>query len=464
MSWLVSHAIAVFAFLLAVVALPSLVRSRSGPGASYGWLLAILLVPYVGIPAWLLFGGRKLHRLAARRRELLASRHSDRGPAVEPGTGLAGSLSRILTAAGAPPPRDGCSLTVLRNGEEAHGALVSLIEEARSSLVLSTYLVGDDPVGNDLLDRLRRRAEAGVEVRLLLDAFGSWGARSAALRALGRAGGRVARFMPFLHVPFRGRANLRNHRKLAVADGRLAFVGGMNLAREYLGPTAWEGRWTDLAVQFRGPAVTDLIDVFRSDWAFATGELLPDAAPSAAPEPDGRARLQVVASGPDVATDTLIDTLLTSVYEARERIWLATPYFVMDSALSQALELALRRGLDLRILVPGRSNHLLADLAGGAGLRRLEAAGARVFRHETMMHAKLVIVDESVALLGSANVDPRSLLLDFEVGVLAFGPSEVRALAGWLEPVMSRSSSEPARPGRLRRLGETVGAFIAPLV
>jgi cardiolipin synthase len=267
--------------------------------------------------------------------------------------------------------------------------------------------------------------------------------------------------MPVVHRPFRGHANLRLHRKIVVVDGKIGIVGGMNLAREYMGPTPFDGRWRDLSARIVGPAIGDLEAVFAADWAFAAGESLPL---SPVVDGTGGARIQVVGSGPDVQSDRIYDAFLTAVYGARQRLWIATPYFVPNEELARAILLAVRRGVDVRILVPAHSNHRLADLAGAGYLRELEAAGAGVFAFAPgMMHAKVILVDDTLAALGSANLDMRSLFLDYEIALFFSSPEEVTALADWfasLWPACGRLT--PA--GRARLAVEGVARLLGPLV
>jgi cardiolipin synthase len=271
--------------------------------------------------------------------------------------------------------------------------------------------------------------------------------------------------MPVLHVPLRGRTNLRNHRKLVVVDGRIGMVGGMNLAREYLGPTPLEGRWRDVAMRIEGPAVFELAALFRSDWEFASKEALPPPdLDSGQPVMPG-ASIQVAPSGPDVPEDVLYDALLTALFEARSRIWIATPYFVPDEAIARALELAARRGVDVRIVVPWPSNHRLADVAGGSYLRQIEAAGAHVLLHrQGMMHAKVMVIDESYAILGSANLDMRSLFLNYEIGLFFHSPAEIELLAGWYQSLAGTTTEGLPKAGRARLVAEDLGRLLAPLV
>ncbi len=447
------HLVAVVVFALAVLFAARVLRERRSPASTFAWLLTIGLVPEVGVPLYLLFGGRKIRRRASQKQDVPADSS----------------------------PLPGNRALVLANGEEAFAAVLALLEQARRSIHLATFILADDDVGRAVVDTLTRKAADGVEVRVLVDDLFAWRAGRRRLARLRRAGGKVAFFMPVLRLPLRGRRpDLRNHRKILVVDGEAALVGGMNIAREYMGPTPHPRRWRDVAMRIDGPAALALDDVFRVDWAFAARELVARGQPvladrgSLSLEPSsssvselssfGDAIVRVVLSGPDVREDLFYDAMLVSFFAARRRIWIATPYFVPDEALTHALALAARRGVDVRIIVPARSNHWSADLAGAGYLRQVEEAGGRIFRYSpAMMHGKVIVIDD-LGTLGSANMDIRSLFLNYEVALFFTSDAEVAALAAWFESLLHDCRCGMPHPGPVRALAEDVGRLLSPLV
>lgn len=450
---LLSHLLSIVGLVLGLVVIAHVLAERRAPQSTLAWVLAIVLIPYLGVPLYLVFGGRKLKRDAGRKEQLYEGGARRALPA-------ASGVAAMLTASGAPAPRPGNRVQLLPSGEEAYRATLDLIDGARRTIRLSTLILANDEVGQAIVSRLIAKAQAGIEVRLLIDALFRFRAPRRLLASLRKAGARVAWFMPVWHLPFRGHANLRLHRKVLLADGVTAVLGGMNLAREYMGPTPLEGRWRDLGIRVEGPAVADVEEVFRADWRFAAGESL---AASPQPAPAGSSVIQVVGSGPDAPTDLLYDAFLSSVFEARRRLWIATPYFVPDDALTRALVLAVKRGVDVCVLLPERSNHLSADLAGATYLRQLADAGARVARFRGgMMHAKVLISDDAVGVIGSANFDMRSLLLDYEIALLLSSREEIDALVRWYESTLA-GCGELAPAGRARVLVEGVARLIGPL-
>lgn len=459
--WIIPHVFSVLGFLLAVLLLSRILREHRPPASTLAWLLAIVLVPYVGVPLYFLIGGRKHRRLAARK-DLLE--YAPSLTAAEADAVTTHPIQRILLSGGAPRTSSGERLQLFTSGEEAYAHMMQLFESARQSIDISTFILGGDVTGIAVLDALALRAAQGVRVRLLLDGLFLFRPSRKSIARFTRAGGRLAVFMPLLRLPFRGPANLRNHRKIIVVDGERALVGGMNLASEYMGDSPRSDRWLDVGLAIEGPAVAHIHNVFRSDWAFASGDA---AAPITYPllRRCGEASCQVVASGPDVPDDTYYDAVLTALFQARERIWIATPYFIPDEAITRGLVLAARRGVDVTLLVPLRSNHLSADIAGGSYLRQIEKAGGRVRPYDKgMMHAKVMVIDHDMAVLGSANLDMRSLFLDYEIAVFIYSAPEIERFKRWFEALLGDCTDGLPAPGRMRALAEDLGRLLAPLM
>ena len=451
---LASHLLSIVGLGMGAVLIANVLGQRRTPQSTLAWLLAIVLIPYVGVPLYIVFGGRKLKRDAALKVPLYGPDEPAALPAADAG------IAAMLTSSGAPPPRSGNGIDLLSTGEDAYRATIDLIGQARRSIHLSTLILAGDEVGTEIVARLAEKARAGVQVRVLVDALFRLRTPRRLLRELRNAGARTAWFMPVWHLPFRGHANLRLHRKALVVDGASAVIGGMNIAREYMGPVPLPGRWVDLAARVAGPAVADVSAIFRADWRFACGELLEEPAH---PGARGNSLIEVVGSGPDSPSDLLYDAFLSSVFAARRRFWIATPYFVPDEALTRALAIAARRGVDVRVLVPARSNHLSADLAGASYLRQLAESGVTIARfRKGMLHAKLILADESLAVLGSANFDMRSLFLDYEIALFLSRAEEVAELSRWYEAILADCDAlVPA--GRIRKLVEGVARLVGPL-
>jgi cardiolipin synthase len=326
-------------------------------------------------------------------------------------------------------------------------------------------------VGKRLVKLLAQRAKEGVKVRLLLDGLGCFLSAGSFCDPIRRAGGEVVKFMPVMPLQTPHSANLRNHRKIAIFDHHTAAVGGRNLAVEYMGPTYLKRRWRDLGGVIEGPAVRLLDEIFLADWAFASGQPLAELQkelPLDPPAPVGDSEVQIVASGPDVAGDPLYEGILSLVQQAERSVWIVTPYFIPDEVLQRSLMVQARAGIDVRLVVPVKSNHPITDLARRHALRALQAAGVKVLLYGPgMNHAKMLLVDEETGLFGSANMDLRSLFLNFEVGAVTYSPADAAVIGDWMREIFTHSKPMAQPTGKYRlfpTIGEEIARLLAPLL
>jgi cardiolipin synthase len=457
-------------FILAFFLVARLMSEKRAPANTFAWLLIIVLVPWVGVPLYLLLGGRKLRRLASLKSHLR--------PTLPPGSGSPfraadSPIVHTVVSAGAAPPVTGNALRLITNGEDAYAQLEHHIKTAKKNIHITSFILGNDDTGRRVVKLLAQRAREGVKVRLLLDSVGSMFTRGIFVHPLRMAGGKIGSFMPVLPFTTRWSANLRNHRKIAVFDHCTAIVGGHNLAREYLGPTKLARRWQDFGAVIEGPAAALVHEVFIADWCFATRES-PDALHAEIPadcaaQSRGNADLQVVASGPDVPGDPLYEGIVSMIQEAKQSIWIVTPYFIPDDVLLRSLMVKARSGVEVTLIVPRGSNHPVADLARRHYVRELQRAGARVLLfYPGMLHAKAMIVDDQAAFFGSPNFDLRSLFVNFEIGVLVHSTAEIAAMKTWATELAKRCEvSKPDRRRKTRILGnvvEDLSRLLAPLL
>ena len=446
--WLTVHGLVTFVAVLLYAITAHVLQQRRHPTAAIAWVLFILLMPYLALPAFLTFGSRKQAR--PRNRPLLAL----------PATDAEGPWAiQTALALGQPQPAPYEDLRIHADGAAALDALWQTIDSAEHTLDLCTFIIGRDAVGYALIDHLIAKARAGVQVRLMLDGLGSLMSRRPNLRPLRAAGIQFTLFVPPLHSPLKGRTNLRDHRKLLVADAGFGtqrlWCGGRNLASEYFEGEGGAPPWHDLSFDLRGAFVRQASALFEHDWAFANGrkrhiEIEGPRAETASPE-----SAQMIASGPDQADDTVYSLLVTAAYRARRRIALITPYFVPDSALLTALCLAARRGVQVDLLLPARSNHRMSDVARRRAIRALAAAGANIWVAPHMVHAKLAVIDDTLALAGSTNLDSRSLFLNYELMVAFHDREAIARFASWFEHEMAGAESfVPKRAGLFADVAE----------
>ncbi|WP_201353284.1 phospholipase D-like domain-containing protein [Hydrogenimonas urashimensis] len=436
--------------ILIVVSFLHMLYQRRSPTSMIAWLFAMVVVPYLATLVYLVIGTRKIPAKQAKR--------TTGKPTAQTGNPIEG----ILRNNGIPEATYGNEVRLIFDGVEAFSYLQRAIREARRTIWISTYVFKDDDVTRRLGDLLIERARAGVTVKLLIDAVGSWGVyfRRKPLRRLKEAGVDVRFFMPIFQSPRSNYINLRNHRKIYLFDQRAVLTGGMNLSEEYLGPTPVPNRWEDMLLYAEGPVVHRYAEVFAADWRFATGERLPLEPMN---EGKGEAYMQVVPSGPDIPGDALFEAIVSAAFFVRKRLWIVTPYFVPDEAMMLAQRIAHHKGVDVKLITPRKSNHRIADLARSSYMRELAEEGIDVALYEgNMLHAKAILFDDLGAMLGSVNLDNRSLLLNYEVVSFCYSEAIIRHTERWMQSLLADSSYGLAPASKVRRLGENVMRIFAP--
>ena len=431
--------IALLEIVLILAVIPWILMTKKDATAAVAWCLVVILVPFVGVLLFWVFGYTFVYRPLNRRRRhrrLFRTIHPPQTREAAHGAGRESKpdsawndLGQMALKVNAFPISDGNAVTLYHDTQQTFDGLLEAIRTARHHVHLEFFIVHADDTGKQLLDLLAQKAREGVEVRLLVDAVGSLHLKRRALRPLKAAGGKVCAFLPLNPIQSRIRINLRNHRKIIVVDGRVGFTGGMNIGDEYLGKNAWFGYWRDSFLRLEGPAVAGLQRIFAEDWDFTCREPLNSKAyfpelPSA-----GEAVVQVVESGPDQQINTIREIYFAAILSARERLWIASPYFVPDNGLLDALRLARYRGVDVRLLTIHRPDHYVSFYASRYYLTDMLAVGVKVYQYKKgMMHSKLMMVDGQWAMVGSANLDNRSLRLNFEAGCILHTPELVAEL------------------------------------
>ncbi len=436
--------------LLTYVLTTRVEHERRPPSIAIAWVLGLVAIPYLALPLYLLFGRRKLQR--------------------QPPPALAQRLGRhwaedLIMSFGLPAASD-ARVRLHADGAISRAALFDTFARARSRLDVCTYILGDDAVGREITDRLSDCVRAGVRVRLLIDGVGAIQLPRAQFRALHERGIETAVFSPLLARRTNGPRNLRNHRKMVIADGAVLWAGGRNLAAEYFVAVAGHAAWCDLSFDLDGAVAAAAAKQFDADWlastaASGTASAREFSATQAATPSDPAQlaptglRAQFLPSGPDQSEDTVQALLIDACFRAEHRLLAVTPYFVPDANLSLAMRLAARRGVSIDVFLPARSNHLLADFARSRALRGLAAVGVSFHLLPFMVHAKAMLFDDSLAVVGSPNLDSRSLLLNYESAFVLYGADEIRWLENWIGGLRQAASPfEPRPPTLLRDLAE----------
>jgi cardiolipin synthase len=463
---LLAHFSTVAGFILALFLIARLMSERKAPANTFAWLLVIVFIPWLGVPLYLLIGGRKLRRLAKNKKALLPVL-----PAIcrAEAKNVCVPVARTVAGAGGFEPVGGNRVRFLLTGEEDFAELERLILGAKRSIHIASFILSNDVTGLRFVEILAQRAREGIKVRLLLDALGCFRTSRSFVDPIRKAGGEVGRFMPVLPFTSRGSANLRSHRKVAIFDGTVAMVGGRNIAREYMGSAVFPKRWRDFGAVIEGPAAIVLGEVFTADWCFVTREepetIRSDSHAGGAPI-SGDCDLQVVASGPDVPGDPLYEGIVSMIQQAERNIWIVTPYYIPDDVLQRSLIVKARAGCKVTLIVPAKSNHPVTDFARRNFTRELLRAGANVLLYNAgMIHAKAIVVDDTVALFGSPNFDLRSLFVNFEVGVFVYTKREIDLMKAWVDDV-TKQCVVPTLTKRsfLTSVAEDLCRLLAPIL
>jgi cardiolipin synthase len=471
--------------VVALTLVPLALLRRKDPSSTIAWILALLFLPGLGAFLFLAFGRQRVRWPAKRKREvdaLVRAELAAHAPGVLPSPDDSAvffaespvtDLERALFKVGAHLTHgrasSGNRLEPLLGGNATYDALGAAIDGACHHVHAEYYLIRNDATGAWFKDRLLAAAKRGVEVRLLCDAYGCLGVPASYFRALTKGGVRVGTFLPMRSMLLQP-VNLRNHRKIVVVDGTVAFTGGLNIGDEYRGQMKGVGEWRDLHVRIEGAAARDLQRVFIQDWSFVAREVLHPAAYFPAPgKGGGGATIAIIPSGPDTANEAIERIFFGAIAGSQKHAWITTPYFVPDEAITVALELAAMRGVDVKILLPSHSNHRVTFHAGRSYYERLLEAGVKIYEYlPGIVHAKAMVIDGTVSLVGSANMDLRSFRLNFEVHALVHDRDVARRLEEGFAAYIAKSQlvSLPAwRERGLRlRMYEGAARLVSPLL
>lgn len=452
---------------------------RRAPAATLGWLLGMALLPVVGLAVFYILGPQRLQR--QRQRRLRSRRDANLRASIQrlarqmpQASPRLHHLARLVTATTRFPVCSASEVHLLVGGAATFDDMITSIATARHHIHLEFYIFEPDHTGQRLLAALAERARAGVQVRLLVDALGSKRLGRRHCRELLNAGGELALFHPArLGRRIRPVINFRTHRKILVIDGSLGYTGGVNITDEEDSRLTADA-YHDVHLRLRGGAVNWLQTVFLEDWRYAqreqgrhAGAPLRDYAPYLPQQAAGDEAVQIMASGPDSPMQAIHRVFIAAIQAAHQRLWLTTPYFVPSEAAMLALTSAALRGVDVRVLVPQQSDSRLVTAAAQSYFDELIRCGVKVYEYQaSMLHSKTLVADEMVGIIGTANFDNRSFLLNYEVCAVVYGPRFARTLAAQFRADLRHARRVPhgRRCGFTRRLVQSVARLCSPLL
>jgi cardiolipin synthase A/B len=443
--------------LASVLASVHVILRKRDTRAAIGWVGLVWLVPGVGALLYVLLGVNRIRRRAiALHRKVRASTvqqalrvalEDECVTPVEIDIGMS-PLARLAATVSGRPLTTGNRIVPLVDGDKAYPAMLAAIEEAKTSISLCSYIFDNDAVGRRFVEALEGAVRRGVQVRVLVDGIGARYSFPPIYRLLRRQGVPVARFLPSLAPTNVAFFNLRNHRKVMVVDGRVAFSGGMNIRAGHVIADEPKHPVRDLHFRLEGPIVRQLQDVFNEDWMFTTRELLHGEQWYPKLSDAGNTAARVITDGPDVDFDALRTVIMGALSCARRSVRIMTPYFLPDGSMIGALAVAALRGVRVDVVLPSEGNLTVVQWASMAQVWQVIEPGCRVFLSPPPFdHTKLMVVDETWAMVGSTNWDPRSLRLNFELNVECYDTTLASALDR-----MVQSRIDESRPLTMRDL------------
>ena len=448
-----------------------IITDNRNPLKTLPWIIVLLLAPVAGLVFYFFFGQnlskqriisrRTRKRITLQREE---AEHTGCPDLPEQYRPLAQLLRRTCHAV----PLYGSRITPYTDGGAKMEALLGEIARAHHHIHLQYYILSDDETGRRLRDALAAKAREGVRVRILYDDVGCSGVKKAFFREMREAGIEVHAFLHVKFPRFTSKVNYRNHRKIVVIDGRTGFIGGMNIADRYVRGTEW-GSWRDTHVRIEGSGVAGLQIAFLSDWSATTKRHIagPEYFPAAKRYTDDI--LQIVAGGPFGKWRTLLQAESYAVANARRRVWIQTPYYLPSDVLNTALQTAALAGTDVRLMLPARSDSKLIDLASHSYLDDMMRAGVKILFYEPgFLHSKLLIADDALTVIGSANMDFRSFEHNFEVNAFVCDEEFTARMAAIFDSDAAKchavTPGEWFRRPRRRRWAESFMRVFSPLM
>lgn len=468
-----------------ILAITVVFIERKNPTSTIAWLMALFLLPIVGFVLYLFFG-QSFYRdrmfkvkieedevltnlIQYQKKELFSQEMKESEPVPD-------AYKRMMVMLMESNQALVTTNNVVRtyvDGDEKFQDLLEAIRGAQDHIHMEYYILKDDEIGNEIFAALTERAQAGVTVRFLGDGLGAAGPKGKFFEAYRAAGGKLAFFFPSLFSISHPRINYRNHRKIAVIDGKVGFIGGFNIGDDYLSRIPEWAPWRDTAVRISGNAVLTMQIRFFLDWNYASKDDTVDYDPRYfpdLPQPAGTGvPIQIVSGGPDTYWNPIKESYLKLITLASESVYIQTPYFIPDESIMDALRMAALAGIDVRIMMPAKPDHPFVYWAGYSYIEQLLEAGVRAYTYDTgFIHAKTIVVDEVAASVGSANWDVRSFRLNFETNAVMYDQAVAKELKEYFlsdlsvctELTQERFSSLP----RIIKIKQSVSRLFSPLL
>lgn len=429
-NWILGALSIFFTFSALFIGIVIFLENRH-PSQTLTWFVVLAAFPLVGFFFYMLFGRnyrkKKMFDQKALTDQEAFSRFEQNRPLDDEQMQMMGDHQKLLfklaQKLGKSPISFNTDTKVLTNGSETYHSILEALHNAQEHIHMEYYIVRDDGIGKQIQEVLIEKARQGLEVRFLYDAVGSWKLSRGYIDRLREAGVQAIPFLPVKLPLFNNKINYRNHRKIIVIDGNVGFVGGLNIGDEYLGLNPTFGFWRDTHLMVKGEAVRSLQLIFLQDWFSMTGETLlePNYLSPEIPTEEAFGGVQMISGGPDHQWDIIKKLFFSMIISAKRSIWITSPYFIPDEDILNALRVAALSGIDVRLLFPAKPDKRLPFYASRSYFPSLLEAGVKIYEYEKgFLHSKMIIVDNELASIGTANMDMRSFHLNFEVNAFLY--------------------------------------------
>lgn len=469
--------------IIIIIAIALIIQDKKDPVKALAWITVVALLPTAGIILYILFG--RNHRKAKMfDRSSIESKINDVQLLAHEQTQLLGETDNIFLRAGIAENRDMITLLlnnshtlltvknrvkVLNNGKDTFASLLKALRRAKESIHMEYYIFENDRIGGKIASILMEKARAGVEVRFIYDDVGSWSLSHKFIKELRKAGVQVGCFMPVVFPWLSSKINYRNHRKIVVIDGVVGYTGGINIADRYM-RRGHKTFWRDTHLKVEGDAVNMLQMVFSLDWyTVSDKELLTDEKYFPVHTIDEEVPMQIAASGPDSDWASIMQAFFAAINRAEKHIYISTPYFLPNQAILTALKVASLSGIDVRLMIPRRSDSKIVHWATLSYISELLEAGIKVYAYNKgFNHSKVILIDGRFSSVGTANMDIRSFEDNFEVTALMYAPEVTTELEGYFKDDLKHcteiTASRWAKRSRLHNIYESLARLLSPLL
>lgn len=428
-----------FSVILTVILVIIVLSNRKEARATLAWVLLIVFLPYLGAVIYIIFGNPRLKMIekkVKRKKDIryeIASEVTDEYKLC--------LIGNLVTKINDINPLLCENLEFLNSASIKYARLAEDILSAKEYILMEYYVFRQDETGKFFINLLNKKLREGVKVYLLYDGVGAIGLSiKNTLREFKKLGGKSAAFLSPFNVKFFTRVNFRNHRKVAIIDGKVCYIGGINIGNEYIGDLLKGSDWIDAHIRFSGEAVVAALELFVEDWYFATGKDISNFIKRPEWNMKGDTSMHLIPSGPDEESSKIYNTIFTLINGAKKNINILTPYLVPDEPVVELLKFASNKGVDINIILPGKNNHPLVAAAGRSYYEDLVDSGIKIYEtSNTMLHAKIITVDDRISLIGSANIDNRSFKLNFELSALIYKEKFTSTVLNFIESYKNAS-------------------------